>query len=216
LGAAGVPKPGFNDRDPPKARQDFPPVAPKTGTVKKHLLGWALLALACAWTFFRKDPEPQVVSFAHFCSYPLNNTFLILGIGGLLYLAWRERSKPYAFFVLGVILGETAIYGIIKEVGFRVFHFGARPSGHTGGFPSGHAACSAALAFLLTERFPKLALLWYGCAALIGWSRYDAGAHYPYQILAGMLLGVICGTIGTRLWRSATTKILPKPSGSLE
>lgn len=65
-----------------------------------------------------------------------------------------------------------------------------RPSGNSGGYPSGHAAAAFALAFLLSCRYPRLAGIWYVVAAGIGWSRVVVGAHFPFQVYVGSALGL--------------------------
>jgi undecaprenyl-diphosphatase len=56
-------------------------------------------------------------------------------------------------------------------------------------FPSGHAAAAFAGAWLLRRHYPKLAPLWYGIAALVGFSRIFLGVHYPGDVLSGGLAG---------------------------
>lgn len=61
-------------------------------------------------------------------------------------------------------------------------------------FPSGHtcAAFAAACAWrpYLPKRWGKVALI---CAALMGFSRMYVGVHFPTDVLAGMLIGVLSG-----------------------
>lgn len=75
-------------------------------------------------------------------------------------------------------------------------------------FPSGHSAASfasaAAIVFLLhrlgrwsgEER--RLGILALTLAALIALSRLYVGVHYPTDVLAGSLSGVLCGALGCR------------------
>jgi membrane-associated phospholipid phosphatase len=58
-------------------------------------------------------------------------------------------------------------------------------------FPSGHSAASFAGAWLLRRHYPKLALLWYGIAALVAFSRIFVGAHYPGDVLSGAVSGTL-------------------------
>jgi membrane-associated phospholipid phosphatase len=134
--------------------------------------------------------DAAIHQFARFASNLLNTLFLTCGILTLLVLAYLRRSKAEFLRLASVMLTETAIVQIIQKTSFYVFGYWPRPSGKDGGFPSGHAAASCALAFLLTERLPKGAPLWYAIAALITWSRVEAGAHYPYQIVCGAILGL--------------------------
>ncbi len=63
-------------------------------------------------------------------------------------------------------------------------------------FPSGHTAGAFVFAIICGHLFPLSyapLLLW---ASLVGFSRIYVGVHYPTDILAGALLGVLCAKIG--------------------
>lgn len=62
-------------------------------------------------------------------------------------------------------------------------------------FPSGHTVSAFALAALLADKYPVLALIFYFTAFLVGVSRIYVGAHYPLDVLAGSLVGVGCTKI---------------------
>ena len=61
----------------------------------------------------------------------------------------------------------------------------------TGSFPSGHATVAFACATALALAVPRLALPLFGLAASIAWSRVYVGVHYPLDVLAGAVLGVV-------------------------
>lgn len=69
-----------------------------------------------------------------------------------------------------------------------------------GGMPSTHAAVMACLAGALSPWmtiWPETTLL--PCIALItGWARVHAGAHFPSDVLAGLLLGVSVGRVASQ------------------
>ncbi len=75
-----------------------------------------------------------------------------------------------------------------------------RPFGWS--FPSGHATTAfAAAAALATVRVPRRAPRWltvafFILAILIGFSRVYLYVHYPSDVLAGALIGLICYSAG--------------------
>jgi len=84
-------------------------------------------------------------------------------------------------------------------------------------FPSGHAANNAAVATVLILFFPRWGWLYLPIALLISYSRIYTGSHWPLDVLAGILLGVLGGWIATVfaqfLWRHTGKNILPRLHG---
>jgi len=66
-------------------------------------------------------------------------------------------------------------------------------NGHA--FPSGHATFFMALAISIYFRHKKIGLFLILSAILIGISRIMAGVHYPTDILAGFVLGVLIAIV---------------------
>lgn len=58
-------------------------------------------------------------------------------------------------------------------------------------FPSGHTTASFAIAAVLSARWPGLAPVFLPAAALVGVSRTYLGHHYPSDVLAGALIGLL-------------------------
>jgi undecaprenyl-diphosphatase len=61
----------------------------------------------------------------------------------------------------------------------------------TSSFPSGHTSTSFACAYVISRLAPRLTVYVYALAALIGFSRIYVGVHYPLDVLAGAVLGVV-------------------------
>ncbi|HSF10800.1 MAG TPA: phosphatase PAP2 family protein, partial [Nitrospirales bacterium] len=57
-------------------------------------------------------------------------------------------------------------------------------------FPSGHTTASFAVATVLAYHFPKGKMLWFGLAAFNGTCRVITGAHFPTDVLGGVLVGI--------------------------
>jgi undecaprenyl-diphosphatase len=67
-------------------------------------------------------------------------------------------------------------------------------------FPSGHAASSALMAVLLSNRSP-LAPLWVAAAVGVGASRVHVGVHHGSDVAAGWLVGAGLGVLARRMGR---------------
>jgi hypothetical protein len=62
-------------------------------------------------------------------------------------------------------------------------------------FPSCHSTTAFAVARIQSHYHPDYAILWYGGAALIGYSRLDLNKHRFLDVLAGAGLGYLIGEI---------------------
>ena len=65
-------------------------------------------------------------------------------------------------------------------------------------FPSGHSMVFFCLATVIAMRYPKFRYPSFIAAALVALSRPYIGVHYPSDILAGSLLGILIGYIITK------------------
>ncbi|MDX9916447.1 MAG: phosphatase PAP2 family protein [Gudongella sp.] len=66
-------------------------------------------------------------------------------------------------------------------------------------FPSGHTTASFSLATTIALNMPKLAVIVFFLAIVIGMSRIYLGVHYPTDVAAGILLGVMA-SVTTHLY----------------
>ena len=125
--------------------------------------------------------------------------FWLLGLGLLWWLGAEEWKQLALVMIIGIVI--TAV--VVMVIKFTVRR--SRPQGEWGriyrstdphSFPSGHAARSTMLAVIALGLGP----LWLGLslliwAPLVGLARVILGVHYPSDVLAGMVLGIIMGVL---------------------
>lgn len=81
-------------------------------------------------------------------------------------------------------------------------------------FPSGHSANSFAIAIAIglnlaiTIKGKTIKLTWIlmPLACIIGFSRIYLGAHYPFDIIGGAIVGIVAGLIATKLGEKILNK----------
>lgn len=66
-------------------------------------------------------------------------------------------------------------------------------------FPSGHTASSFAVSMVMLLMLPALFVPVIVYACLMGFSRMYLLVHYPTDVIAGAVLGIICGTVAVTL-----------------
>jgi undecaprenyl-diphosphatase len=64
--------------------------------------------------------------------------------------------------------------------------------------PSGHAVMAFSAAYIMTRSYGK-GLLFYSLAALVAVSRVYAGVHFPTDVLAGAVIGVLTGIVVVKI-----------------
>ncbi|MCD8125247.1 MAG: phosphatase PAP2 family protein [Lachnospiraceae bacterium] len=68
-------------------------------------------------------------------------------------------------------------------------------------FPSGHTGSSLASAWVLLHELPRpWGILAMALAILIAFSRLYVGIHYPSDVLAGALTGILAGMLARKLY----------------
>lgn len=62
-------------------------------------------------------------------------------------------------------------------------------------FPSGHTAVVFCLAYILSRYYPKYRLVFYLFAIVVGFERFEDVSHFPSDVLAGTIIGIIVGKL---------------------
>lgn len=143
-----------------------------------------------------------IIFFADYLAYFLFFTALIY----LFFMKdWRRRWQFVLISLLAIILSR----GVITEL-FRFFYFRPRPFAalsftplidklSSAAFPSGHAAFFFALAGVLFFENKRLGIWFFVASVLMGIARVAAGVHWPTDIIAGFLVGILSAIISRRI-----------------
>lgn len=130
-----------------------------------------------------------------------NGGFIWLLIAALLIINKKYRNVgiiAIGALILATVLGE----GILKHLVQRVRPSAdipevnlliAKPLSYS--FPSGHTTSSFAVAGVLAKYLKKYSLGFLGLASLIAFSRLYLYVHYPTDVLAGIVIGLMCSKI---------------------
>ena len=145
---------------------------------------------------------------------PLVKLYTTLGNAGIIWivvsvamLCWKPTRRAGATALCAMLLGLLCTNVVLKHLVSRPRPYtvveGLIPlltSGDPNSFPSGHtcAAFAAGVAWFGTAKkggWRAAALIQ---AVLMGLSRLYVGVHYPSDVLAGAVIGTLCGLGG--LW----------------
>ncbi len=140
--------------------------------------------------------NPALTQLMLFITFLGNPIFFILVVA----FAYWTGEENRAFFLMNLIVFSAAVAGLLKfavarprpSAGF--FQVLATDSYLSHSFPSGHATMIAA-AFSYSCSFIKknLRILFVLVVAAVAFSRLYLGMHFPSDVTAGILLGLVIG-----------------------
>lgn len=160
-----------------------------------------------------KKIDKKVINYVSFWQRPFLSKFLMpftkLGSLGVIWLVLaipmliNESSRKVGIKVVLMVL----VTGLIGEVFIKHVAKRKRPSKYieeedmlirkpiTYSFPSGHTSSSVASAVVISFSYRFLAVPVCILAFLVSFSRLYFKVHYPSDIIAGAILGVLCATV---------------------
>ncbi len=122
----------------------------------------------------------------------------------LIYLFGDHEAKEAAFMaivalMIGFLLSELLKVMIARPRPYEVMEW-IRYSGAAGGYsmPSGHTVAAFGGFLSLSFKLGRTALF-IAAASLVGISRLYLGVHYPSDVAAGALIGILCSFIALRI-----------------
>ncbi|WP_035795192.1 phosphatase PAP2 family protein [Clostridium akagii] len=97
--------------------------------------------------------------------------------------------------VISTIVGEGVVKHLVRRIRpcnereeFKLLI--AKPTSYS--FPSGHTLSSFAVAKVLSVYFTEYRFIFIGIALMIALSRMYLYVHYPTDVIAGIILGLLC------------------------
>lgn len=116
----------------------------------------------------------------------------------LLMLFINRKMAVYSMISVGVT--------VIVSRGISLFYFRDRPfvvhdinlllpHVESNSFPSDHASAAFAIAVMFLMISKRIGMTYIGFAAVVSFSRIWVGKHYPTDVIAGALLGVLISIV---------------------
>jgi len=133
------------------------------------------------------------VFFARYCEYLLWLLLLLF-----LILGFKKYWKMVLVAFISAGVSRFVLAEIIRFIWFRQRPFVQlnflpliQQSPSEASFPSGHASFYFAISTIVYLYNKKAGILFYAVSFLIALSRVFVGVHWPFDILAGALLGIL-------------------------
>ena len=142
--------------------------------------------------------------------------FLLIGLFG--WRLKRDRLKDIAVRGLVTLLCVTAATQLLKHLVGRPrprfahadeFFLGPSLDSGLDAFPSGHSLDAFGAASVLAWFVPALRVPVFLIAGLVGVSRVVRGSHFPTDVFAGAVLGVVIGSLVAAGFKRWWEEVLP-------
>lgn len=128
-------------------------------------------------------------------------SFIIVFILGL--IKKDKKLKLTALQIVGALIVTTIVVVLLKHAVGRPRPYIADPDlwhatfKSNASFPSGHAAVAFVLATILSLNYRRgyIIIPFFIWATLVAYSRLDLGMHYPSDVIAGAIIGILSSWI---------------------
>lgn len=147
------------------------------------------------------DQITPIITDLHFLNwFKIPAVLLIIG---LFIKKYKRQGITYFLFLLLSLSLSDFIGGRVKKVVQRPRPFQVEelhtiqksPGGENKSFYSNHSSNMFTLATYVSAFFPGGKILLFCLASLIAFTRVHVGVHYPSDVLAGALIGIVIGYI---------------------
>lgn len=162
-------------------------------------------------------PTPYLDEGLRDLSRAANKSVLWLSVAGTLAALGGSRGRRAA--ATGV--ASVAVTSLLVNVGVKMIARRDRPARQpesldrhvpmptSTSFPSGHSASAFAFAQGVSSVTPGMSIPLHMAAAAVAYSRVHTGVHYPGDVVAGSLIGIVTGGAVSRL--AAARLAAPQP-----
>ncbi|GHF45740.1 phosphatase PAP2 family protein [Streptomyces griseosporeus] len=117
---------------------------------------------------------------------------------------WRGR-KAAAAGLAALVVAQLASNGLCKQLADRprppeelIPHDEVEDRPDSSSFPSGHTAAAVAFTAAVAASWPVAGAVCAVPAAVVGVQRVQSGAHYPSDVAAGAVIGLVCARLVRR------------------
>ena len=148
------------------------------------------------WMAAGHSPNPQLLSLATLIA--VGSSWLCVVVMG--WMAWRHPAQRGYVVVTLVVAAVASVvaHAIAGAIHLpRPFVTGLSPSyidhGARGSLPSTHATVmfTIALVFCLRPALRVAGIVLLAIALITGWARIYVGVHFPFDVMAGLLLAAV-------------------------
>lgn len=172
------------------------------------------------WMAAGYEPNTWLLALARIIS--VGGSWISAGLMG--WAVWRWPSQRGLISTTLVACGAAALLAHFIAASLnlpRPFVVGLSPAyivhAARGSLPSAHATVMFTIAwmFLLRPQLRFTGLALFGVAALTGWARIYVGVHFPMDIAAGLLIGLLLAGVFHGLWEVCQNGPVPITLGRL-